>query len=250
MEENSVKERLAELADRSYKENRYTFTDFFSMAELSEFYEERNKLMFATPKVYGGCENAERAMIRFGNPEALGYEEDFPIVALEITPLSEKFADDFTHRDFLGAIMNLGIKRNVIGDIYVKEKKAVVFCRDNMAEYISDNLTRVKRTVVSVKTVSEIPELNNPKKAEKVIQVASERIDAVVSRTYNLSRNGSVELFMAGNVYLNGRQCTENAVNLKAGDVVSVRGYGKFIFEGSSGLSKKGKINCRISLYV
>ena len=80
--------------------------------------------------------------------------------------------------------------------------------------------------------------------------MASERIDAVVSRTYNLSRNGSVELFMAGNVYLNGRQCTENAVNLKAGDVVSVRGYGKFIFEGSSGLSKKGKINCRISLYV
>lgn len=220
------------------------------MAELSEFYEEKNRLEFASPKVFGGCEIAERAVIRFGNPEALGFEEDFPIATLEITPISEKFADDFTHRDFLGAIMNLGIKRNVIGDIYLKEKKAIVFCKDSMAEYITENLTRVKHTSVYVKVVKEVPELQNPAKEDKIIQVASERIDAVVARTYNLSRNASLELFMAGNVYLNGRQCTGNAVNLKEGDIVSVRGYGKFIFDEASGLSRKGKMNCRISLYV
>lgn len=81
-EKDSVKSRLKDLADHSFSGNRFTFTGFLSMAELSEYYEIERELAYASPMVFGGSESCERCMIRFGNPEILGYEEDFPIVIL------------------------------------------------------------------------------------------------------------------------------------------------------------------------
>jgi RNA-binding protein YlmH len=101
--------RLTELADRSYRTGIFTFTDFLSMAELAAYYEQEGELQYASPSLFGGCEQAERQMIRFGGPEEIGYDQPFPISALAIRPLQAKFADDLTHRDFLGALMNLGI---------------------------------------------------------------------------------------------------------------------------------------------
>ena len=98
------------------------------MAELSSFYEEKRSLEYAKPTVFGGTEASERAVVRFGDPEAFGYEEDFPIDILAIVPLADKFADDLTHRDFLGALMSLGIERSLLGDIIVTGKKAYLFC--------------------------------------------------------------------------------------------------------------------------
>lgn len=249
-EKDSVKSRLKDLADRSFNGNRYTFSGFLSMAELSEFYEIERELSFASPKVFGGLENSERCMIRFGNPDLLGYEEDFPIVILEITPLAEKFADNLSHRDFLGALMNLGINRNTLGDINVTGKRAIMFCKDTMKDYIVENLVRVKHTSVSVKELKEAGQTEQPVTKDKVIQLSSARIDAVISKAYNLSRNTSLELFRAGKVYLNGRECTENAKTVNNNDIISVRGFGKMQFKECEGVSRKGKLNCIISLFV
>ena len=120
-----IKKRLSELADRSYSKGQFTFTQFLNMAELSVYYEIGKTLNYAKPSVYGGYEGAERAVVRFGNPEELGYEEAFPIDLLEISPVAEKFADDLTHRDFLGALMNLGIERELLGDIIVTGKNYI-----------------------------------------------------------------------------------------------------------------------------
>ena len=86
-------------------------------------------------------------------------------------------------------------------------------------------------------------------KEEKVIQVASGRIDAVIAKVYNLSRQDAIALFPAGLVYLNGMECTENAKAHKVGDVIAVRGRGKFEYDRESGLSKKGKLNCVVLIY-
>ena len=126
--------RLIDLAKRSYETNSFTFTDFLSMAELSDFYEIESVLGYACPTLYGGCDMSERKMIRFGDPDEFGYEQPFPIDTLIIEPLNEKFSDDLNHRDFLGALMNLGIKRQMLGDIFVKDNKACLFCKDSISE--------------------------------------------------------------------------------------------------------------------
>lgn len=219
------------------------------MQELSEFYGIERELFYANPTVFGGCEIAERQIVRFGSEDSLGYVEEFPIAIIRIKPLSSKFADDLSHRDFLGALMNLGIKRETLGDIFVKGSEACLFCLDSMADYIIESLTRIKHTSVMAERVSEAGDIAKPVFEEKVVQVSSERIDAVIAKVCNLSRGDSVELFPRNLVFLNGRLCTENAKGLKAKDIVSVRGFGKFVFEEQAGVSKKGKINCRIMIY-
>lgn len=248
-EEEQMKKRLRELAERSYRGNCYTFTDFLSLAELSCYYELERELSFAGGKVSGGSEGRERCMIRFGNPQELGYEEDFPIVCLKIEPLMKKFAEDLTHRDFLGALMNLGIERSTLGDIILQEKEAFLFCKESIAPYITENLTRVRHTSVLCKITEEIPAEGEADLKDIKIQIASERIDGVIAKVYKLSRSDSAALFLQKRVFVNGRLCENNSHMLKEQDQVSVRGYGKFIFAGGQGLSKKGKLNALVQVY-
>lgn len=242
-------ERLRDLANQSFNNNKFTFSTFLSAGELSDFYSIEKELNYANPFVWGGAENTERAMVRFGDPESLGYTEDFPIVMLEVSPLNMKFSDDFSHRDFLGSLMNLGVERNTLGDILIKDNRGYVFCRDSVAEYICDNLTRVRHTTVKVSISDTAQEVFKPNLEEKTIQTASERADAVISKVYNLSRNTSNELFRAGKVFVNNRECTENARLLKENDILSVRGFGKLIYKGVAGTSKKGKLNLTVEIY-
>ncbi|MBR2187204.1 MAG: hypothetical protein IJ857_07685, partial [Lachnospiraceae bacterium] len=188
-------------------------------------------------------------MIRFGKEEDLGFRQPFPISVLSIVSVMTKFADDLNHRDFLGALMNLGIKREMLGDILVSGKEACVFCRDSIADFIIENLTRIRHTTVRISMIDGVGEVFLPEKREKMIQVSSLRVDAVAAKVFNLSRQGILELFQAGYIQLNGIICTENAKALNPGDVVSARGFGKFDFEEQSGFSKKGKLNCRVMIY-
>jgi len=242
-----LKKRLTELADRSYSKGQFTFTNFLGISELSDFYEIKRTLEHASPSVYGGCDNAERAVVRFGNPLEMGYEEDFPIEVLKVSPLAEKFSDDLGHRDFLGALMNLGIERNLIGDIMISGNSAYIFCINRIADFIIENLSSVKHTTVSVKR-AEDKEWENTEAGElkeKVIQVASERCDAVISKVYNLSRSAAAEYFKQKKVFINGRLTENTSHELKPSDVVTVRGFGRFIVDEILGMSRKGKLNIR-----
>ena len=243
-----IKKRLAELADRSYSKGQFTFTQFLNMAELSVFYEMQKVLHYAKPTVYGGYDGAERAVIRFGDPEELGYEEAFPMDLLEISPVAEKFADDLTHRDFLGALMSMGIERELLGDIIVTGKKAYLFCMSHISGFLTDNLTSVKHTTVSVRR-SEPEEFQNDYHGfenEKQIQVQSERCDAVIAKVYNLSRSEAMEYFRQKKVFVNGRINENTSLMLKEGDCVTVRGFGRFRLKTKGGLTRKGKQNLSI----
>lgn len=244
-----LRNRFTELARRSYNNSQYTFTNFLSMADLAEFYEIERDLSYAGVSVFGGNDLSERKLIRFGSEELLGYEEPFPIVCLEIKPLNEKFADDCSHRDFLGALMNLGIERETLGDIFVSGHSAYLYCLESIAPYIEKNLTRVKHTVVLTKPCDSSFNIEI-KKEEINITVASERVDAIVARVFKLSRDDSVELFREQRVFVNGRLCTGNDSKVKDGDRISVRGLGRFEIEGRGGLTRKQKINIKVLLYI
>ena len=244
-----MKKRFKELADKSWQNNVYLFTGFLGLSELSCFYEMERELSFVPAQVFGGYEGAERVMVRFGSAEDFGYEEEFPIVCLRISPLMQKFADDLGHRDILGALMNLGIDRSTLGDIMIKENQGYVFCMRSIAPFIVENLGKVRHTSVVCEQTQEAPSVREEDLAEMTIQVSSERIDGVMSKVYKLSRSDSAELFRQKKVFVNGRLCENNSQILKAQDKVSVRGYGRFLYKERQGVSKKGKLNVRVLVY-
>ena len=240
--------RMRQLEDSSWQESRFVFTDFLNEAEYSDV------LIMGVPAggmaAYGGYENASRVMVRFGDPEILGYEEPFPITILRISPLMEKFADTLTHRDYLGAILNLGIERRIIGDILIDGATAYVMCESRMAEYLTENLSRIKHTSVRAVTVDTIPDGVRPKAVAQDVQVSSNRIDAAVSQVYHLSRSQAQELLQGGQVFINGRVLQSSSTQLRENDVVSVRHHGKFRFIGVAGETRKGNLRIRIERYV
>ena len=150
-----LQKRLSELANRSYGQNMFTFTDFLSLPELDLFYQNEPQLRYAGVTIFGGTREADRKVIRFGNPDELGYEEEFPICCIVIEPLLEKFGEILNHRDYLGALMNLGIERENLGDIFIKGKVGYVFCLHRIAEYILENLTQVRHTHVKTKILEK-----------------------------------------------------------------------------------------------
>ena len=96
-----LKSRLKDLADRSYRQNLYTFSGFLSLGEQEQFWAMDRELHYCGSCLWGGYEQAERKVARFGSVEELGYEEEYPIVCIHITPLQAKFADALSHLDFL-----------------------------------------------------------------------------------------------------------------------------------------------------
>lgn len=243
-----LKKRFAELAEKCYQKNQYTFTGFLSLADAACFYEMERELSHVPYTVWGGYEDAERVMLRFGSKELLGYEEEFPILCLKVAPVSAKFADPLTHRDYLGALMNLGIERDRLGDILLAENCGWIFCVSSMADFIMENLTKVKHTSVACTLTEEVPRPDRDV-CELKLQVASERIDGVIAKVYRLSRSDAAELFRQKKIFIGGRLCENSSRLLKDGDVVSVRGYGKFEFSGDISVSKKGKLNVLIRSY-
>ena len=248
-EELYFQNRIVELAERSYKCSQYFFTGFLSSTDISLLHEtaREQKLNFM---LWGGYENAERKMARFGDKELIGYELDFPISIVCLEPILKKFSDEFTHRDFLGSIMNLGIKRETIGDILVMDRFAYVFVDEKIADYIVENLKKVRHTHMKVTRIEALPVEFEAKRNVCKILVSSLRLDVVIAGKYNISRNQALELFRSKKVFLNERLCENNSYIVKQDDIISVRGYGKMVFKEISGETKKGRVYIQVEEYV
>ncbi|MBR1866204.1 MAG: hypothetical protein IJ801_06830 [Lachnospiraceae bacterium] len=251
MNENQIqKGRLTDLAKRAYQQNIYTYSSFLSAAELAVLEDIQEEIAYIPYECFGGYALAERQVIGFGSEEIFGYAGQFPIAVIRITPLLEKFSDDLTHRDFLGALMHLGIERDTLGDILVKEKTAYLFCLEKMSDYICKELTKVKHTNVKCEVTGlDIPALQ-PTLADEEFPVASLRLDGVLATLLKCSRKEALSLFADKRVTLNGHVTGRNSAVLKEGDVFSVRGHGKFIFAGTGGSTRKGKIYVKVRRYI
>ncbi len=244
-----LKSHLKDLADRSYRQNLYTFSGFLGLAEQDQLWRMEKELRYSSVQLWGGYEQAERKAARFGNPQELCYEEDYPIVCIHIAPLQAKFADDLSHRDFLGALMNLGIERSTLGDIRVAEKEAYLYCLSSMAEYICEHLEKVRHTSVQCVPVAESADVPREEPRELVVQLPSLRVDACLAKVYNRSRGEILEAFQGGKVYVDGRLCENNSRQLKGGETVNLRGYGKFLFTGERRETRKGKLSVKVLIY-
>lgn len=250
MSEEILKKRLAELAERSYNGRIFTFSDFLGLGEQSALESIRKEIAYVGITLFGGVPGAERVMARFGDDGELGYSVDFPISIIEIAPKSQKFSEELSHRDYLGAIMNLGIERDTLGDIAVLGKTAYLFAKDTIADYIIENLTKIRHTDVIARLADELPSGELYKTERITLQVSGERLDTVIARAFSISREEASELFRRGRVFVSGKETESVSYFPKPGDIVSVRGYGRFIYLGYKSTSKKGKLNIEIDKFI
>ena len=203
----------------------------------------------------GGFSYAERKIIQFV-PLGVGESRPTPICVLLIEPKNPKFAREMTHRDYLGSILALGIERKTIGDILVNTEGncAYVFCLEKISGYILESLTSVSNNNVSVRLlssdeISETEDLFQPKFKEIKTTVSGLRLDCILSAAYKKSRSGSADLIRSESVFVNGKMISNPSHTLKEGDVVSARGFGKFLFSEVSGTSNKDRIWVILKLY-
>lgn len=259
-EENLLKNRFMELACVAERRGIPFYTDFLNLNEQSILYSMEKQLKFVTIHGFGGYELAERKIYGFlGRDSYYAYsfeaEEEqevlpFPLSVIKITVKNEKFSDKLTHRDYLGAILNLGIDRSKIGDILVDFPNAFVFCKEEIGEYIADNLAKIKHTQVDC-CITERQNFHYEPKYEEIRKsISSIRLDAIIAAAFGGSRSSLSSLITGEKVYVNGKLVCSNSYVLKEGDIVSVRGYGKFRFQEIQSQTKKGRTYVLLQKYI
>ena len=199
----------------------------------------------------GGYPEAERRVCVFLpdwlEPEDCA-EEDLGISALRVTWYEE---ETLTHRDLLGALMGMGIRREMVGDLLVGEGSCDCILLPEVLPYLLNNLTQAGRSRLKTARIP-LEEVVVPQVHRKVIRatVSSLRLDAVAACGFGTSRAKLAGAISAGRVALNGLECTRPDHPVAEGDAISCRGMGKCRLTAAGGLSRKGRINITVERYL
>jgi RNA-binding protein YlmH len=251
-EESILKKRLSDLANTADRRGICVFSDFLNLNEQNLLLSIKHELPRIKYFAYGGFIEAERKVLCFCGDEGIESLEEvtLPITCIKIIPLNQKFSDQLTHRDFLGAVLNLGIDRSKIGDILIDDNEGYLFCITSISEYISEQLVKIKHTQVSTSIIDKKDFMYQPKFQVITGTVSSVRLDSILSVAFHSSRSGLTGLIEGGKVFVNSKVVLSNSYSLKENDVVSVRGYGKFIYTGTTYQTKKGRYSVKLLLYA
>ena len=206
--------RIRELANLSWQRDIVTFSDFLNLNEQNIVSSLKHQFPQIVMETSGGYENAERQMVAF-HPDALAFTWEYPI-----------------------------------GDIVVQKKAAWFFCQNKMTEFFLENLCRVRHTNILITKVEDSDEFPRPALESVSGTCASVRLDSLISLAFKTSRSSMVSYIEGGQVFVNGKLITSNGYEPKDGDIISVRGKGRFIFDGISHQTKKGRCSVRIMRYV
>jgi len=202
------------------------------------------------PILWGGYPEAERKVLVF--PAAWQEEthilhgDDCPVTVLRASFHS---GESLSHRDFLGALMGLGVERDTIGDIIPREGSCDIVLTREVAAYVKDNLLTAGKAALKL---TVIPEAEAQAAAVRVIRdtVASLRLDAVVGVGFSLAREKAAAAIRTGKVAVNSMECLKPDKLVEAGSKISLRGLGKILLYEVGGLSKKGRTSIVIHRYI
>ena len=234
-----------------------THTNFLSLDETSIVKtSDREYNEYVDTFYYGGYNDSERQIALFVPKffefdkisDFLSCNEEDPLCIVRLK--KDKFTV-LSHRDYLGAIMGLGLKREMVGDIKVTDDGADVFCLKSSADYICDNLKKSGRGSVTGEILS-VSNFNQSEDKYEILftTVSSLRLDGVIAAFFNLSRSTAAETVNKGLVYVNSSQCLKGDFTLKEWDKIVLRGKGKTVLSEIKGTSKKGKIKIEYKKYI
>lgn len=246
-EQELCRKRLLDLSRQANRRGIVLFSDFLNLNELN-IYHQCESLFETGTESFGGVPYAERQMIAF-LPDALYYDWAYPITALKITPAYPKFAEQLGHRDILGSIMQLGVDRGKLGDIIVGNGEYYLLCEESISGYFIENLDKIRHTMVKIEKCepSDLKITQEFEEHEGII--TSNRLDAILACVYKLSRSQAAQVIRQEKVFVNGKQIQNLAYGCHPDDIVSVRGYGRFIYRKESGATGKGRLKIRYDFY-
>lgn len=199
-------------------------------------------------RFFGGYEDAERTICLF-LPDYAQIEDSSPlaVVRAETAPDAKKL----THRDYLGSLMGLGIRREKIGDILTHETGADIIVMEEIADFLLYNYGQAGRTPLKVTRVP-LAELRVPEQKSLLQKdtVASLRLDNVLSSAFCLSRAKAAEAIRAGLVFVNSAPAEKPDLQVKEGDKLVLRGKGKAFLREVGGKTRKERIFIRTERYL
>ena len=239
METSEFLRRAEDLLRRCQSNSVLTATTFLTPAE--RFHVERWAKTQPGCRLVcsGGHPDCERTVVFFlpdyMEPDWLPLDEH--IRAFEITaPFGSP-----GHRDYMGALLGMGIGRERLGDIWVRSNTATVFCLPGVEKHLL-SIDKVGRIAVRARSLS-LDEISSPEREvkEKSFSVQSLRLDAIVGGLFNVSRTEAARQIEAGAVSLNYEICDKCDATIHEGDVLSLRGKGKGRITGLGGTSRKGR---------
>ncbi len=224
------------------------FTGFLSEREAALSEDYLGYTGFENYMLYGGYEDAQRVVLGVFGQSVEPDKESFPVRTVRFACRS---ADSLTHRDYLGSLMSLGIERSLVGDIVCGGENAYAMLSPAAAELAVMSITKIGRTGVKC-TLSDGSESIVRCDSFAVITgtVSSLRLDCVLSTALRLSRDKTAQLIRSGAVSVNHSVTEGTASAVKDGDILSVKGYGRFILDKTGDRTKKDRIHVTIKKYV
>ncbi|SHH37860.1 YlmH/Sll1252 family protein [Clostridium grantii] len=196
----------------------------------------------------GVFEESDRKYAIFLPKENFGYAEEKFIKVLKIENMSKY--KELTHSHYLATLIHLGLKREVFGDLIIKDNCCFCTVIENMAQFVCENLQTINKNPVQVHILNinseQLPQLNY---LDKMINIPSLRLDAVASTAFNISRSEVVEKISKGNLILNYKKQYKKDFIIKEQDIITLRGSGKIRVLNVAGETKKGKLKLKIKIY-
>lgn len=239
MSEELIK-RAEDLRERCERTCSVTATTFLTPAEQYAISAWAKRAADCRMVLRGGVEGTERNAAFF-LPFYMEEADFEPSEYIRCVKVTAGFGSP-GHRDYMGAVLGLGIKREWLGDIMVEGSVAHIFCLNTVADHLLASLDKVGRYGVKTREIalSEAP-LPKFEVKEVTFSVMSLRLDAVAAGMFNLSRTSAAAMIAAGEVSLNYSECLRPDAQLQPGDIVSVRGHGKATLASLGGQSRKGR---------
>ncbi len=256
--DNRLLSRAEELLARA-RNGEITYTAFLTPAEQHTLFRAmpwaRNEM-----RADGGYAAAERARVFFLPPYLLDMDEETLAACLAdvqkecLIPLEIKGSGfrELHHKDFLGAVLNLGIERDALGDLCVTNAHSgILFCDRVMEKFLMESLTRVANDAVKISRVTLPRDFDGGRKFQPISDtVASPRADSVVAALANLSRERAQAMFREGLVEIDYEPTEKTDQQLEAPCVIVIRGKGKFIIRSLCEQTKKGRIRLLADKYL
>ena len=254
---------IAKLLDKvqfTKKRNYIQVTEFLDGYQQKIAKEVLEKLKHKEYVFYGGYEEAERKML-FLFPDKLidliqsSLQNDKMIqdkIKVICINLPKDLKGKYHHRDYLGGLMKLGIKREKIGDILVRNDGADIIVQEDMVNYLLSNikqLTRFQKSKINSKEIFELEAVSIKMEITTVI-VTQLRLDTIISAILHVSRTKANEIIEQERVLVNYETKSKNSVVLKQGDLLTIRGKGKFKIGEIISQTSKGKIRVEVGKYV
>ncbi|MBR3163301.1 MAG: hypothetical protein IKF17_04300 [Clostridia bacterium] len=230
-------------------------TNFLNLYQVSLVENFLKKIKYSNYSFWGGYEMAERKVLIL-YPERCNQimlnKYFLKIMSVIRIKLPETEKGKYNHRNYLGGIIKTGLDREKIGDILVKDDGADIIALEEIKEYLIQELPLLKRFANSQISLQSIEELDIviPKIEEIKIIIPSLRLDNFVSDLAKTSRNKAVDFIKNERVFVNGKLETKVSKQIKIGDIITIRGKGRFVVKEFSGNTRSGRTIAVIEKYV